>query len=156
MNNVRTRANEDYRQRRSYRSRRGNHMVTICLYVGIISFLCIISGIVLLLYTYFKYMYYSATNCTNDNLACKDTKSCFQVNPPNITQFSCLKNKDPCAFSSMTNVNGNITYSCKYDTSSDMDINKLTIFRKNNKIAHILLYSGAGLLITTLIIYNVF
>ena len=146
MNNVRTRANEDYRQRRSYRSRRGNHMVTICLYVGIISFLCIISGMVLLLYGFFKYSFYDATPCNEIDPEC-----CIGKNAkcdPN-------KSKHMCSNMGSNTVNGVTTYMCKYNKDNIPQPEKKEL-DKNNKIAHILLYSGAGLLITTLIIYNVF
>jgi hypothetical protein len=149
MNNVRTRANENYRHTKGY-IRRGNtiskNKVAICIVLVITSILSIVIGVFVLLYGFFKYSFYDAKPCVMGfNECCEDKNAICDIN----------KSKDKCKNMGKRTANGVTKHTCKYKKGSipQPDQTKLD---KNNKIAHILLYSGAGLLITTIIIYNVF
>ena len=149
MNNVRTRASEDYRHTKGYIKRgstMAKHKITICIMLAITFLLSIIIGVSMLLYGFFKYSYYDATPCVRGDIDC-----CYDKNA--ICDIT--KSKHKCSNMRRSTVNGVTTYTCKYNKDKIPQPEKKKL-DKNNKIAHIILFCAAGLLITTLIIYNVF
>jgi hypothetical protein len=149
MNNVRSRANENYRHTKGYIRRgstRSKNKVVICIVLAITSMVSVVIGVFVLLYGFFKYSFYDAKKCIIGDEACCDDKDAI---------CDITKSKDKCKNMGTKNENGVTIDICKYKKGSIPQPEQIKL-DKNNKIAHILLYSGGGLLITTIIIYNVF
>lgn len=95
---------------------------------------------------FFKYSFYDATPCSNFDTDCCEDKG---------VKCDITKSNHTCSNMGRSTVNGVSTYTCKYNKDKIPQPEKKKL-DKINKIAHILLFCAAGLLITTIIIYNVF